>query len=79
VEVTTMNRSTKTLPIALALAAAPLLGGCNGALVGNLVVLMVTVGIFYGTLSLGRTGISRTGSGATRSSAESSSTQHPRS
>lgn len=71
-----MNRSTKTLPIALALAAAPLLGGCNGALVGNLVVLMVTVGIFYGTLSLGRTGAARTGSSATRS-AESSSTQHP--
>ena len=74
-----MNPSTKTLPIALALASVPLLGGCNGALVGNLVVLMVTVGIFYGTLSLGRTGISRNGSGATRSSAESSSTQHPRS
>lgn len=71
-----MNRSTKTLPIALALAAAPLLGGCNGALVGNLVVLMVTVGIFYGTLSLGRTG-ARADSSATRS-AESSSTQHPR-
>lgn len=30
--------------------------GCNGALWGNLVVLAVTVGIFFGTLSLGRSG-----------------------
>lgn len=72
-----MDRSTKILPIALALASAPLLGGCNGALVGNVVVLMVTVGIFFGTLSLGRTGMTRTGSDATRS-ADASSTQQPR-
>ena len=68
-----MKRSTMSLPFALALASAPLLGGCNGALVGNLVVLVVTVGIFFGTLSLGRAGISRSGSG----SAESSSTERP--
>lgn len=30
------------------------LGGCTAALWGNLVVLAVTVGIFLGTLSLGR-------------------------
>lgn len=34
---------------------APLaLAGCNGAFIGNLVVLGMTVGIFVGTLSLGR-------------------------
>lgn len=31
-----------------------LLGGCNAAFWGNLAVLGVTVGIFLGTLSLGR-------------------------
>ena len=72
-----MNRSTMSLPFALALASAPLLGGCNGALVGNLVVLGVTVGIFYGTLSLGNSRISGSSGTASRS-AESSSTQHPR-
>lgn len=30
------------------------LGGCNGAFWGNLLVLGVTVGIFFGTLALGR-------------------------
>lgn len=30
------------------------LAGCNGAFLGNLVVLAMTVGIFFGTLSLGR-------------------------
>lgn len=40
----------------LTLMAAPfLLAGCQGALWGNIAVLGVTVGIFYGTLSLGRT------------------------
>lgn len=72
-----MDRSMKILPIALALASAPVLGGCNGALVGNVVVLMVTVGIFFGTLSLGRTGMARSGSDATRST-DASSTQQPR-
>lgn len=72
-----MDCSTKTMPIALALAAAPLLGGCNGALIGNVVVLVVTVGIFFGTLSLGRSGVAGTGSDATRS-ADASSTQPPR-
>lgn len=31
-----------------------LLAGCQGALYGNMAVLAVTVGIFMGTLSLGR-------------------------
>jgi len=45
-------RSTPTL---FALAMPLLLGGCNGALWGNLAVLGITVGIFFGTLALGRT------------------------
>ncbi len=39
----------------LALAAMSTLSGCQGALLGNLVVLGITIGIFFGTLSLGRT------------------------
>ena len=35
-------------------AAALALPGCNGAFWGNVVVLGLTVGIFFGTLSLGR-------------------------
>jgi hypothetical protein len=38
----------------LILAVALPLGGCTAALWGNLVVLAMTVGIFVGTLSLGR-------------------------
>jgi hypothetical protein len=38
----------------LILTVALPLGGCTAALWGNLVVLAVTVGIFFGTLSLGR-------------------------
>lgn len=40
--------------IAPVLGAALLLGGCTGALVGNIFVLCVSVGIFFGTLNLGR-------------------------
>ena len=36
-------------------ALAPIAAvGCSGALLGHLVVLAVTIGIFVGTLSLGR-------------------------
>jgi len=42
----TLKSTALVLPI--------LLAGCNGAFWGNLVVLGVTVGIFLGTLSLGR-------------------------
>jgi len=46
--------TTKTLSLlALALLALPL-GGCNGAFVGNFFVLFVSMGIFFGTLNLGR-------------------------
>jgi len=30
------------------------LGGCNGAFIGNFVVLGLTLGVFFGTLGLGR-------------------------
>ena len=46
--------TTKTLSI-LAIALLGLtLGGCNGAFVGNFFVLFVSMGIFFGTLNLGR-------------------------
>lgn len=41
--------------------------GCNGAMWGNIVVLGITLGIFFGTLSLGRS------AEATRSSAADAS------
>lgn len=56
----------------VAVTAPLLLAGCNGAFLGNLVVLGITVGIFFGTLSLGRS------SEATRS-AEASVSRSPRS
>ncbi|MBZ0115429.1 MAG: hypothetical protein K8H88_00440 [Sandaracinaceae bacterium] len=49
------------------------LGGCNGAFWGNLVVLGVSVGIFFGTLALGRT------AGSASRSAESSTSSSSRS
>jgi hypothetical protein len=36
------------------LCLLPLMSACNGAMWGNLGVLAVSVGIFMGTLSLGR-------------------------
>ncbi len=48
------------------------LAGCNGAFVGNLIVLGMTVGIFYGTLTLGRSADAR--SAATRSASGSKNT-----
>lgn len=36
------------------LATTPLLGGCQGAIFGNLVMLALSVGIFMGTLSLSK-------------------------
>ena len=44
----------KTLALVPAVCAALLLGGCTGAIVGNIFVLFVSVGIFFGTLGLGR-------------------------
>ncbi len=46
-----MNRSIR---LALLTVAPLLLAGCNAALWGNMLVLAVSFGIFYGTLSLGR-------------------------
>ena len=53
----------------LTLLLAPLaLAGCNGAFIGNIVVLGMTVGIFFGTLSLGRSADARS---AARSATDS--------
>jgi hypothetical protein len=41
-------------PLQLALLCAPFLAGCNPALWGNALVLAVSFGIFWGTLTLGR-------------------------
>lgn len=62
---------SKTKLVFLA-AAALSLTGCNGAFWGNLVVLGITVGIFFGTLSLGRS------SAATGSAEASTSTPSSR-
>jgi hypothetical protein len=63
-KMTNTIRSAHT--VALVLGAGVTLGGCHGALLGNLFVLMVSVGIFFGTLGLGRASSSR--SSTTRSS-----------
>lgn len=59
-----------TRTIALALAALSLTG-CNGAFWGNLVVLAVSVGIFFGTLALGRTSVSARSADTSTSSSSS--------
>lgn len=41
-------------PMLSLLCVLPLASACNGAMWGNLGVLAVSVGIFMGTLSLGR-------------------------
>lgn len=38
----------------LLLATLPMLGGCQGAIFGNLMMLALSVGIFMGTLSLSK-------------------------
>ena len=50
-------------PIIIA-ALSLTLAGCNAAMWGNMVVFAMTVGIFLGTLNLGRTG-PRTEAGST--------------
>ena len=52
----------KLTPWYLAALAPFAVVGCSGAFYGHLAVLMLTFGIFFGTLSLGRA--SRTGIGA---------------
>lgn len=44
----------KLTPWYLAALAPIAIAGCSGALMGHAAVLVVTVGIFVGTLSLGR-------------------------
>lgn len=58
------------LTTTMAILSAPLLlEGCNGAYWGNLIVLAVSFGVFYGTLTLGRTPTQ------TRSQADASTSQ----
>jgi len=64
----------RALVTAAALAAGVLLAGCNGAFLGNLFVLGVTVAIFLGTLSLGR---NSDASRADRSAADGSRSTRP--
>jgi hypothetical protein len=45
----------KLTPWYLAALAPLAVAGCSGAFVGHFAVLAVTIGIFVGTLSLGRT------------------------
>ena len=59
----------KTFSLLAPCFAALLLSGCNAAIWGNLLVLGITVGIFFGTLALGRS------SAATASAEASTSTQ----
>lgn len=58
---------------AIAISTTLLLSGCNGAFWGNFIVLGITVGIFLGTLSLGRARDAAAAS-ASRSASSSSST-----
>lgn len=44
----------KLTPWYLAALAPIAIAGCSGALMGHVAVLAVTIGIFIGTLSLGR-------------------------
>lgn len=65
---------TKNPATVLALTTFALsLTGCNGALWGNLLVLGITVGIFFGTLALGRsTTGARSGDASTSSTGSTS-------
>lgn len=52
----------KLTPWYLAALAPIAVAGCSGTLMGHVAVLAVTIGIFVGTLSLGRTPTSPTDS-----------------
>lgn len=47
--------STRRISLLFPVLLVPLLGGCTGAILGNVFVVFLTVGIFFGTLGLGRT------------------------
>jgi hypothetical protein len=53
----------KLTPWYLAALAPIAIAGCSGALMGHVAVLAVTIGIFVGTLSLGRHQSHRAGPG----------------
>jgi hypothetical protein len=55
------------LAVVLSILCALVLTACNGAVVGNLLVLGVTVGIFMATLSLGRSADSTRSTDSTQS------------
>ena len=65
-------RKTYTLLVLSTLGL--LLGGCEGAFWGNLLVLGITVGIFFGTLALGR---STAATASAEASTSASSTGRP--
>lgn len=48
------------LPLLMSILLAPTLAGCGlagmGAILGNVFVVFLTIGIFFGTLGLGRGG-----------------------
>jgi len=46
--------SSRALAMAMPLVGLVLCSGCDGAMWGNLAVFAISVGIFMGTLSLGR-------------------------
>ena len=46
--------SSSRVVLLSAILLAPALAGCTGAIVGNVFVVFLTVGIFFGTLGLGR-------------------------
>lgn len=54
----------KLTPWYLAALAPIAVAGCSGALMGHVAVLAVAIGIFVGTLSLGRQNVSETVAGA---------------
>jgi hypothetical protein len=56
----------KLTPWYLAALAPIAVAGCSGALVGHFAVLALTVGIFVGTLSLGRAHARSTSSDSTQ-------------
>jgi hypothetical protein len=60
----------KTSSVLLVLAPL-LLAGCHGAILGNVFVLGITIGIFVATLSLGRVA-----SSTTSRNAETSTSSH---
>ena len=75
----TMRQPLNTTPALIVLPVMLItlglaLAGCNGAFIGNFFVLGVTIAIFFGTLSLGRTAeATRTA----RSTADSSRSVRP--